>query len=505
MPTFTNDPASLLWDATAVSNAFICEYMPAAPDGYVKVYLYGLMCAHGGFADEDAMLDDAAKTLNMDRTEVEQALRYWERCRLVSRVKDAPPVYRFISVQQTMLMKQTATHDDEYERFALALYDMFGDRRKLHGGETVLAYEWVEQMKLPPEVVFMLIRHMISTRGVQFSFKEAQKVAADLSEQHALTAEAAENIFSRSEATWKGTRSVLNHLNMRRSPTMDEIDLYLKWTKDWGFAPKAVIAACAEMTKGRNPSFGYLDSILRGIKERSDGKVTTAAQVKKHLEGQRGESDNVRDVLKAIGLRVDVVDEGMRAVYRGMQAIQSDEVILLAANQAGKKRSPKLDDVVALVESWNERGLRDAATVNAYLHNVQETDKRLRALFTLAGKEPGCTQANREMLNKWRGEWQLGDPVLDLAATYARGMDRPMAYMDKLLKGWREKGVTTAAEAEQEHARFADAAAQGREKTGKTGTGGVKRVIEQQYKQRDYDPDEVDGPSVEDIEEAKKL
>ena len=83
MPTFQCDTSALLWDATAVSNAFLCEFMPTAPDGYVKVYLYGLMYAHGGMLEEEGVLDDLAKALEMQRADVEQALRYWERCRLL--------------------------------------------------------------------------------------------------------------------------------------------------------------------------------------------------------------------------------------------------------------------------------------------------------------------------------------------------------------------------------------------------------------------------------------
>ena len=75
-----------------------------------------------------------------------------------------------------MLKRREAPRDEAYEAFAQAVYAAFGDRRKLHGGETVLAYEWVEQLKLPAEVVLMLIQHMIATRGINFSFKAAQKV-----------------------------------------------------------------------------------------------------------------------------------------------------------------------------------------------------------------------------------------------------------------------------------------------------------------------------------------
>ena len=119
----------------------------------------------------------------------------------------------------------------------------------------------------------------------------------------------------------------------------------------------------------------------------------------------------------------------------------------------------------------------------------------------LAGQDASCTQPNRELLRKWREDWKLSDPLVELAATYARNTRQPMLYMDKLLSGWRDKDITTIAEAEEEHRRFAEAAAGERAKT----PAPVKKVIEQQYSQRDYDPDEYGGMSQADIEEAKKL
>ena len=64
MSTFINDPSAMLWDATAVSNAFLCEFMPIAPEGYVKVYLYALMYAHGGvyFAVADTAMAAHGRT-----------------------------------------------------------------------------------------------------------------------------------------------------------------------------------------------------------------------------------------------------------------------------------------------------------------------------------------------------------------------------------------------------------------------------------------------------------
>ncbi|MEG0511312.1 MAG: DnaD domain protein [Clostridia bacterium] len=501
MPTFEADKAALLWDATAVPNAFFCEYMPSAPESHVKVYLYGLMCAHAGMVEDGELLDDVAKALNLDRTEVEQALRYWERCRLVARVKDHPPIYRFLSVQQAMFQKQQLPRDDAYESFAQAIYAAFGDRRKLHGGETVLAYEWVEQLKLPPEVVLMLIQHMIATRGVQFGFKEAQKLATELSEQHVASVEEAESLFSRSEAAWKGARKVLSRLGKRRNPSMDEIDLYVKWTVQWGFAPKAVESACAETTKG-DPSFGYLDKILQGIRERSGGKTVTASQVEKQIEGERDENTRVREMLAAFGLKAPVVDDGKRLIYRNMLSIAPHEVVLLAAREVGKRRgSHSIEDVASLLSAWRDRGIATAEDAKTYLATIAAQNKRLKELFAICGKEDGCTQANREMLKKWREQWQVTEPLLDLVAEYAKNVDKPMPYMDKLLQSWHDESVTTVEAARAEHQRFADAGAKG---AGKPIERGAKKLMEQQYEQREYDPNEYGVLSAEQLEEANQ-
>ena len=168
---FETARSGLIWGSTAVPNAFFSDYMPAAPENHVKVYLYGLMCAHSGLKDNGDMIYEMAQILRLDLEQIEAAMRYWERCRLVERISDKPPRYRFISVQQVMVQRQQMPEDEQYEAFGQAVTALFGTRRKIHGSETALAFEWVEQMKLPQEVVLMLLQHMIATRGINFSFQ----------------------------------------------------------------------------------------------------------------------------------------------------------------------------------------------------------------------------------------------------------------------------------------------------------------------------------------------
>lgn len=500
MALFHTDQTGVLWDAVALPNAFICEYMPSAPEGYVKVYLYGLMYARFPAAAEGLTPEALARELGMEESEVLAAFQYWERCRLVTRTQDQPPRYAYLSVQQAMTGRQAAPADEPYMQFAQALYALFGEKRKLHGGETQLCYEWVEQLGLPREVVLMLVQHLITTRGVHFSFQKAQKLVLDLLERNISTLEDAEQFFARSQAAWDGTRKILRRISKFREPTVDEIDLYLKWTKDWGFTPAAVESACAEMKGASDPNFKYLDGILRGIRERSSRKATDADQLTRQVEQERDEADRIREVLRAAGLSLSANQELVRGVYRDMLGKLPHETIVLAAREISrKKKTQSLDKLAELVDAWSDRGLTTAQAVEAYLEQLREQNELLRALFTVMGWGKLPTPKDRDLLSKWRGEWGFADGLLCKAAEYAAGKTAPMAFLDKVLERYRACGIATPEAAEADHAQRREAY----QPKGEAGRPG-KTVLEQRYGQRDYDPAKYEGLTPEEIEEVKR-
>jgi hypothetical protein len=285
MALFDTDKAGVLWDAVSLPNAFICEYMPAAPEGYVKVYLYGLMYARYPAAADGLTPDALAKELSMTENEVLSAFQYWERCRLVARTQDKPPRLTYLPGQQARTGRQAAPGDEADAQFAQASYAIFGNRRAIHGGELGLCYEWVEQLGLPREVVLEMIQHMVTTNGVNFDFKTAQKFALELVDHGIVTLEAAEKFFARSLPAWTGARRVLHRISRFREPTIDEIDLYLKWTKEWGFTQKAVEKACGEMQGVSDPNFKYLEGCWKACTRRRPGKNVPSSW--KELEAER--------------------------------------------------------------------------------------------------------------------------------------------------------------------------------------------------------------------------
>ena len=433
----------------------------------------------------------------MEEGDVLSALQYWERARLISRTQDKPPRFAYLNVQQAMMGRQAAPVDDKYMEFAQALYAIFGDRRKLHGGETQLCYEWVEQLGLPSEVVLLLVQHLAFTRGVNFSFKAAQKVALEMKERNIVKLEDAEQFFARSSAAWDGTRKVLRRISKFRPPTTDEIDLYLKWTKEWGFAPKAVEAACAEMTGG-DPSFKYLDSILRGIHERSGRKQTSAAQLEKQLGKEKEESTDIREVLTAAGLKISPNHPAIKESYQKMLSMVSHEAVVLAAREISRSRkNQSVQKLEELVEKWHQKGIRSKEDVQEYLALVKRQNAFLQSLFAAMGAELNPSPADRELLRKWREDWAFSDEVLTEVAGYARGKSAPMPFMNKVLESFFKKDAKSLAAVRKAHEEHGQNYQPPAKKRGKT-------VIEQQYTQRAYDPKDYEGFTPEEVEEIMK-
>lgn len=492
MPLFEFDEQYPLFDATPVENLFVQEYLPGAKGDYVKVYLYGLM--HTYHPSAGMTLSAMARDLLLTQEEVLAAYRYWERKGLVARVADNPPAFKYVNAKQLMFMRQCPQEDKQYTQFADALYAAFGEDRKLHGQETSLAFEWVEDLKLPPEVVLMMVQHLIATRGKHFSFKAAQKLAVQLAQEHVYTIEDAEAVLSRSRAAEEGTQKILRRLGRKRQPSEDEMALYSKWTKDWGYDHGAIEAACRETTKGE-PTMAYLDGILKGLRSRSEKTPATAGQVEKTLAREQEEAAPVKEVLKMLGLSGFAVNEGTLSAYRQMRALAGHDVILLAAREAARTGG-RLDDALMLLNAWRGKGLSTPAQVEEYIAAFYESNRLLSQLFEQCGKTEKPAGPDRALLNKWRKEWGFSPEMLMLAASFAQGADKKMPYMDAMLKAWREQNIQTpeAAQATRESFQKAPAALPPQRRG--------KVVTEQLYTQRTYDAIDLNKWAASMIEEA---
>lgn len=482
---FEWDRDALAYGVTPVENRFLMDYLPAAKGDFIKVYLWGLFLC--GQRREDDSLEAMSQELFLPVSEIEAALRYWERRGLVSRISENPPQYRFYSPAQR---KDSAgaplLADDGQVNFAEAVYATFGDRRKVTPAEIALAWEWVQDIGLPPEAVLMLLNHCANQRGAQFSFKKAEPLAVRMKEANVVTSDDADAFLRHHQTVHDGARKLLSRMGKRRLASEDELALYEKWLDEWHFDADAILAACRETTGG-DPSFKYLDGILSGLRARGEGR--TAGQVQQQLLREKDEKEKAQEVFRRLGVAVDL--PAALRLYREMTALQPHGVLLLAADEcAHVKRQPKVDDLISLLDAWQKKGLTDEEAVRAYLEKYREVNRALREVFDACGHSGRPTEADRTMYEKWRG--MMSADMILLAAQEARAAEgNKLAYLDKVIGEWHKTGIRTPEEA----------AARKKPETKKSG----KTVSAQRYGQRSYSEEELDQVTAEMLEEAKKL
>lgn len=467
---FGFDDRFAMFDITPVENQFILEYLPEARGDYVKVYLYGLMhCYH---PEEGMNPDRVSHDLNMTTEDVYAAFRYWERKRLVRRVSDDPPVWQYVNIKQINLTAGDEPEDEEFRTFSNALYEVFDKSRRLHGSELVTCFEWKEELKLPTEVIIMLLNHMVEIKGKNFSIREAEKVALRMAEENVRTAEEAEDFFTRDEMVYAGVRKILKLMGKRYLPSEAQVNMYQKWIREWHFTPEAVEEALKLTAKG-DPSMGYLDGILKSLRNDMAGKKTIEA---KDVSESTRRTDELKTVLRELGS--GEVNEKNLQLFNRMREMYPLDVILTAARECGhNKKEP--EDILKLLESWKEKGLESREDVDAYVrafHDQTGLIRELRAVWGTDEKRIG--KQDRAMVSRWENELGFGRDMILAAAPYAAEAKAPMAYLDRILADYHSKGIRTAEQAAAE-----------RTATGRTGQAGgkTKGVSAQDYPQRPYE------------------
>ena len=478
---FEMDENALAFGVTPLENRFLLDYLPAAKGDYVKVYLWGLFaCGHKG---PDYSLEEMAQDIFLTVPEIEAALRYWERRGLVTRLSDDPPQYRFYSPAQRMQSSTVIQADNDYVAFAEAVYAAFGDRRKVNPSEISLAWEWVQDVGLPPEAVLMLLQHCMAQRGPHFNFKVAEKLAVTMKEAGVTTSEEAESFLQHNQTVHEGVRKVLSRMGKRRLPSDDELALYEKWVTEWHYQPQAILEACKEMTSG-DPSFKYLDSILKRLQTGSEAR--TGQQMSEQLVQEQEQKDLAQEVFTRLGVRL--TGPAAKLEYEALLSVQPHGVLLLAADEC-RRKSWKLEDMHGLIERWRNKGYQTEDAVREYLEKRHELEMLLREVFEACGHRGNPTTADMMLYQKWQREWGYHQEMICAAAELARNAEGgKLPYLDKVLETWHEAGITDIS---QVQARKAPAK--------------QKTVPAQQYTQRKYTEEELLAVSDDLIEEARRL
>ena len=343
---FTLKRDAALSFATPVSNIFIMEYMPSAPEGYVKVYLYGLMCVGA-----PVLAGDAASALGMEDKAVEEALIYWQARGLVELMDTDPVTVRYASLS----LGAPAPTRESAEFIGSIQGALCG--RSLSSSELEKIYDWIDIFGMDEACAVMLARWCAQNKGPKVSVNYMDAVAKSWANAGALTAEAAEAYLADYSELTSGAQAILKRWRMGRRPTEDELALYKQW-RGWGFDDAAISAACSEMTGAYKPSFKYLNSILESY--RLSGAGDTAA-IQELMKKRDAAAELLRLCFERAGIKRAPSSKDIEQMQIWRDARHMDgELILLAADYARDSSQP-FNKLRRTLDDWYSAGVKTVA------------------------------------------------------------------------------------------------------------------------------------------------
>lgn len=431
--SFADDAA--MYDSTAFDNMFLIEYLPLAPEAYLKVYLYARMLT---LHPEMGGMEELSRALRLSKEDIAGAFSYWERMGLVERMTDNPPTYKFLPVRGGC---DTAMERDYYQ-----YRDFNADIQRLFGAEPVnpasyaLANDWLNVLGFSQDAVLALLRGEIARSHAKKIdpariCKAADRRAAKLADAGITNAEGVEREYQKDERVDSAAQEVAKRFGLRRRPTEPELSLVAKWLREWDYTVDDILAATQETTKAQNPSFGYLDAIL------------------KNRRAETGAFSGMKAVFSHLGARGMPTPEQLKWYDARLAEGFESGTIELAAMQQARKNNSSFEGLDFLVSMWRERGLFRRAAAEIYVTRNRALLNEFTTLLRSAGIEKRPTEDDIAAFSGWKEA--LPDDLIVLAAARAKGKSYPVSYMRRQIERWLAAGITTRAAAEAQEEKSA--------------------------------------------------
>ncbi len=419
--------------------SFIEEHLPYAPGDFIKVYL--VVCYYNAY--KKPLVSEISNRLNSREAEVINALEYWQGKGVLTIRNEAET---WVELNQTLSSgKKRGAHLYTDKDYNDTLQKLFGTHI-LKTNEFELIYDWTDVLNLPKEVAMMVIEYSISRKGRNVNISYMNAVAKSWAEKGIDSVETAMAEIDRYERISGGANRVLSFIGVSgRLPSRPEMDLYQKWTMEWGFTQDAILMAIGDISATTNPSFNYIDSVLGSLKSKG---ATTSRKVSETKADESKTRNEAKELLSMLGLKMN--QPNIKRISALKDVCASEAVLKLAFGEAAKRQTPSLNYVKTVLESWQAQGLKTKADVTAYLTGRNDFQTSAISLFKKAGVKTALNEAHYNAYLQWTNEDMFAPDLLSAVAEASAGANNPFQYMTKVLANLKEKGMLTKGAFEKE-------------------------------------------------------
>ena len=415
---------------TNVENLFVCEYMPELDGDVVKVYMFGLfLCS---LPNSDFNLQSFASSLKLDEKRVLDCFEVLEDIGLCDVLSLTPPEIRFLPVVNSF-QKPVKIKIDKYKDFSSALQQLIKGRM-ISPNEYSEYYSIMENYHLKPDALLMIVQHCINVKGDNISYRYVIKVARDFALKGILTADGVEKEIGNYNVKYPELNEVLT--------AMEGVELFDKWTKDYGFDSKIIVYVAKKLKHG---SLNKLDDVVTQLYVR---KKYAESEIDEYFKSKNELFDLAKKVTKELSLYFESLDGiigNYIAKWTGIGYLPDS--ILFLAKYCFKSDKRSYNELDGVIQGLYEKGIISFESIIEHVSSLQARDEKIKEFLEILGTSRKVNDYDRKNYDLWKNEWNLSDELIQYASSLSAGKTSPIPYLNSVLSNWKAKGIFTLDEA----------------------------------------------------------
>lgn len=419
--------SSLVMDGTtSVDNAFINEFLPKAPDGYVKVYLYGLSQCSNPYSDDNS-LASMSIILKMTEDEIIDAYSYWQDMGIVQLISNDPIEIKYLPIKSHSGSAKLRVKS-QYEDFNNQIQQILSGRM-IRPNEYNEYYHLIESYHFEPEALAMIIQYCVNNKNNSVNYPYILTVARSFEQEGIKSVAALNEKFLEQERAGKEIKEVLSMLGLKREADLEERNMYLKWVNVYGFS-QGTILEVAKLQKKKG-GFAKLDESLKKYAEQ---KLFSLEDIASYNAAKESMFNIARDVSKTIGLYYQNLESVVDTyVSDWLQKGYDNETLQVIASYCFKQSIRTLEGVNGVICKFFKLGLVSMQAINEYVQGLANIDNNIREILDACNINRLVNTYDRDFYNTWTGSWNFSHDAIMLVAKSSNGKMQPIQYMNKIL------------------------------------------------------------------------
>lgn len=429
-----------------LDNIFVNEFLPYAPEGTVKVYIYGLyMCSHSNAHDNT--LESFAKVLSMSEQDILDSFLYWQEQGLVQVLSTYPVSVKYMPLKN-FINNSKKFNKDKYSTFNAQAQEIITGRM-ITPNEYTEYYTVIESFHIEPEALLMIMSYCAHIKGANVGHAYITTVAKNWAQENITTTDKVEERLKEFELIGSDVADVFKALGSKRKPTHEDNELFTKWTKNLGFEKGAIIyVAKASRKKNLRFSFEMLDGKLIKYYEM---KLFTIQEIEDFENNRENLISLAKEINRELGLyyeNLDIVVENYICKWKNL-GFDNDALKMLAKYcfSHSIRTLSGMDDLVA---KMFKLGLVSLDALTQYISSLRDIDEKIKDILRKLGLSRLVNSYDRDFYATWTNSWNMSEELIDYAAMISAGKGQPMQYMNKILSSWFNNNVKTLEQAKSQ-------------------------------------------------------